>query len=129
MKNLLLFLVITLFSTSLFAQEITEEEEPSFVYCQIVGMAKFMSKKVTIQIDFGDKMNYFADSRLKDPKTGKLKVFNSMVDALNYMGKRGWEFEQAYALTISNQNVYHYLLKKPFVELDEETQNEFMKPE
>ncbi len=35
-----------------------------------------------------------------------------MVDAMNYMGKRGWEFEQAYVVTIGNQNVYHWLLSK-----------------
>ncbi len=35
-----------------------------------------------------------------------------MVDALNYMGKQGWEFMQAYIVTVQNQNVYHYLLKK-----------------
>jgi hypothetical protein len=37
-----------------------------------------------------------------------------MVDALNYMGEKGWEFVQAYVVTISNQNVYHWLLKKKF---------------
>lgn len=35
-----------------------------------------------------------------------------MVDAMNYMGKRGWVFEQAYVVTIGNQNVYHWLLSK-----------------
>ena len=35
-----------------------------------------------------------------------------MVDAMNYMGKRGWKFEQAYVVTTSNQNVYHWLLSK-----------------
>ena len=33
-------------------------------------------------------------------------------DAMNYMGKRGWEFEQAYVVTASNQNTYHWLLSK-----------------
>lgn len=35
-----------------------------------------------------------------------------MVDALNYMGNQGWEFVQAYTITMGNQNVYHYLLKR-----------------
>ena len=38
--------------------------------------------------------------------------FNSMVDAMNYMGRIGWEFTQAYVITIGKQNVYHWLLKK-----------------
>jgi hypothetical protein len=35
-----------------------------------------------------------------------------MIDALNYMGKNGWEFVQAYVVTTQNQNVYRWLLKK-----------------
>jgi hypothetical protein len=104
-----------------------EQEAPKFVYCRILGQAKFLSKKINVTIDFGDKMKFFADHRLKDPKTGKARIFNSMVDALNYMGKRGWEFDQAYAFAVGNQNVYHYLMRKPFIDLDEETQMEVMK--
>lgn len=35
-----------------------------------------------------------------------------MVDAMNFMGKLGWKFVQAYAVTIGNNNVYHWLLYK-----------------
>lgn len=42
----------------------------------------------------------------------KNKSFNSMIDGMNYMGDRGWEFVQAYVITHGNQNVYHYVLKK-----------------
>jgi hypothetical protein len=45
-------------------------------------------------------------------KKVKNKTFTSMVDAMNYMGKDGWEFVQAYVVTASNQNVYRWLLKK-----------------
>ncbi len=38
-------------------------------------------------------------------------IFNSMIDALNFMTKNGFEFVDAYAITVDNQNVYHYLLK------------------
>ena len=47
---------------------------------------------------------------------GKPLSFNSMVDAMNYMGSLGWEFEQAYVVTMpgmgGGQNVYHWLLSK-----------------
>ncbi len=87
----------------------------SRVYCEIVGTEKFMSRKVTIQVDFGQESSFFSDQRLVD-ENGKAKVFNSMVDAMNYMGTLGWEFEQAYVVTVgggnSSQNVYHWLLSK-----------------
>lgn len=125
MKTTILVLSL-LFSTAIIGQDIAQEP-PQYVFCNIVGTGKLMSKKVTIEIDFGEKMQFFADNRLKDPKTGKNKVFNSMVDALNYMGKSGWDFEQAYVVSYGNQNVYNYLMKKPFLKLDKEAQDEFMK--
>ena len=58
---------------------------------------------------------------------GSNKDFNSMVDAMNYMGALGWNFEQAYAVTIGQQNVYHWLLRKEFVDLDGDIKEELKK--
>lgn len=82
-------------------------------YAMIVGTAKFLSNKVTIQIDFGQETKYFtaySETVVKD-ENGKTLVFNSMIDALNFMHSNGFEFVNAYAVTINNQNVYHYLLR------------------
>lgn len=114
MKTLII-LILMFVNISLFAQE-----KPKYIYCEILGFQKMLSNKVAIQISFGQKLLFFSDRRLKDPKTGKNRVFNSMIDALNYMGKNGWEFEQAYIVRIQNQNVYHYLMKKDFNDLDED---------
>src|SRR5262245_41245437 len=83
-----------------------------YLYCELVGTQKLLSQKVTIDIDFGEAKNYWKDNRVKDEQSGKVRVFNSMVDALNYMGSDGWEFVQAYVVTMGSQNVYHWLLKK-----------------
>jgi hypothetical protein len=82
-------------------------------YIQIVGTAKLLSNKVTIEIDFGQENKFWnaKDTQVKD-ENGKLVVFNSMIDALNFLSKNGYEFLDAYAITIGNQNVYHYMLKK-----------------
>lgn len=82
-------------------------------YVQIVGTAKLMSNKVTIGLEFGqlDKVWSSKDTQIKDEHGNKL-VFNSMIDALNFMSKHGYEFVQAYAFTVGNQNVYHYLMRK-----------------
>ncbi|HNZ43860.1 MAG TPA: hypothetical protein PKN41_11010 [Bacteroidales bacterium] len=84
-----------------------------YYYIMIVGTRKFLSTNVTIEIDYGQDRNFFSDQRLKDVKTGKPIVFNSMIDALNYFGNLGWEFVQAFAITTNDQNVYHFLMKKP----------------
>ena len=76
------------------------------VYCEIVGTQKFAKSQVTVGIDFGQLVG----------DDGKPLSFNSMVDAMNYMGSLGWEFEQAYVVTMpgmgGGQNVYHWLLSK-----------------
>ena len=39
------------------------------------------------------------DDRIRNEETGELIRFNSMIDALNYMTEKGWEFVQAYVIT------------------------------
>ena len=82
-------------------------------YIQIVGTAKLLSNKVNIQIDFGqqDKLWKSSDTFIKDEK-GKFLELNSMIDALNFFSKNGYEFIDAYAITVQNQNVYHYIMRK-----------------
>jgi hypothetical protein len=84
-------------------------------YVQIVGTSRLLSNKVTVEIDFGQENKLFSsdrDTRIKDAN-GKNMVFNSMIDALNFMTKNGYEFVQAFAFnTSNNQSVYHYLLRK-----------------
>ena len=82
-------------------------------YVQIMGVGKFLSTQLIIQLDFGQYDNLFTgyDTRLTDQNDNAI-VFNSMVDALNFMCKHGYEFVQAYAFSTGTQNVYHYLLRR-----------------
>lgn len=96
-------------------------QEKHKVYCQLLGHGKWMSTKVNVTVDFGQETNFwrkYLDHYLVDENGNKIK-FNSMVDAMNYMGRLGWEFEQAYVVTVGNQNVYHWLLSK---EVDKDEQ-------
>lgn len=85
------------------------------VYCELLGTAKLLSNKVTISVDFGQENKFFSNQTLVD-EAGHPLVFNSMVDAMNKMAELGWEFEQAYVVTIGGgttaSNVYHWLLSK-----------------
>lgn len=112
-----LFFLLALFLIG--ATQINAQESPVdtsdyiWSYAQLVGTSKLLSNKVNVEIDYGQesKMWTFQDDRIIDPATGKAKSFNSMVDAMNFMGALGWEFIQAYVVTVNNQNVYHWLLK------------------
>ena len=114
-KVILAMSLFLLTTTATFAQtegNMSNGNSSKFVYCEMVGTQKLLSTKVTITLDFGEAKNIWKDNRVKDEVTGKAQSFNSMVDALNYMGEQGWEFAQAYVVTVGQQNVYHWLLKK-----------------
>lgn len=93
-----------------------------YVYCEIVSTEYLSGTKVRIQIDYGQEVGFWssANARTLKDEAGKAIKFNSMVDALNYMGNLGWEFVQAYTITVNNSIVYHFLLKrKVYLEQEE----------
>lgn len=110
MKQIILFAALLACSFSLKAQTDTSTVER---YCMVAATAKFMSTKVTIAIDFGEQINIWKDNRVKDEMTGKAKSFNSVIDALNYMGEQGWKLVNAY-LVGNGPYVYHYVFRKSF---------------
>lgn len=90
----------------------------NYVYCELVGTGKLFSSKVSVQVDLGQKTSFWKGVDYLKDENGKSKEFNSMVDAMNFFGKQGWEFVQAYVVTTGQQNVYHWLLKKEVSEED-----------
>lgn len=108
MKRLSLITALILFFS--FAQSYGQKKQ--YIYCELVGTAKLFSFKVNVTVDYGQELKAFRNNLSIRDEDGKIKSFNSMVDALNYMGSQGWEFVQAYTVTANDQNVYHWLLKK-----------------
>lgn len=110
MKKLLIigiFLISTLISN---AQTDTSKVEQ---YCQVIATPRLLSNKVTIDIDFGEEKSFWRDTRLKTDG-GKLKKFSTVIDALNYMGKEGWIFINAYPVRMGDTEIYHFAFKKQF---------------
>lgn len=87
------------------------------VFAQIMGINKNVlgiGNKISVEIDFGEE-NFFwgRDGRNEVvDENGKEKKFNTMVDAMNFMGARGWEYTDSYVITVGNQNAIHWLLRK-----------------
>lgn len=116
MKNIwiLLFILVCFQSNGQTVNDIPISEL-DVEYIRIVGTSKFLSNQVIVELEFGQRTKFFSTGKetfIKD-ENGKNLTFNSMVDALNFMAKFGYEFQAAYAITINNQNVYHYLMRKP----------------
>src|SRR4051812_41625496 len=79
-------------SYSSFAQTDTFKVEQ---YGQTIATQRLLSNKVPIDIGFGEEKSFWRDTRLKTYDE-KFKKFNTIIDALNFMGKEGWLFINAY---------------------------------
>lgn len=121
MKQFVTFLFF-LFSMLAHAQEMNatvsaQQGATKTVFAQIVGINKNVlgiGNKISVEIDFGLEKNFWGrDGRdMVVDENGKEIKFNSMVDAMNFMGERGWTYEDSYVVTIANQHVIHWLLSK-----------------
>ena len=117
MKKIFTLLLISTFAFVSNAQDSTVVEQ----YCKLTASTKMFSNKRYITLDFGDKeQKWLKDYRLRDQQTGKAKEFNSVIDALNYMGAQGWTLVNAFPMaddgTTSQPGAssFHYYFKKLF---------------
>jgi hypothetical protein len=78
----------------------------------VVATSNLLGTKVSISVDKGQEVKLFRNTGAVKDDEGKLKKFNTVVDALNYMNEDGWEFVDAYSVTVGQQNVYHYMMKR-----------------
>jgi hypothetical protein len=110
MKKLLVILFLQFSAIAVFAQNDSTRIEQ---YCQLIATPRLFSNRVTIDIDFGEEKSFWSDTRLRTFE-GKLKKFNTIIDALNFMGKEGWVFINAYPVRNGSNEIYHYGFKKLF---------------
>lgn len=106
---------LLLLSVSAIAQSVNgiPIKDIDVTYIQIVGRGNLTGTKVSVDVDFGQQNKVFSsdDTRIVD-ESGSLVKFNSMIDALNFFNRNGYEYVDAYTVTIGSSNVYHYLLRK-----------------
>jgi hypothetical protein len=116
MKQLsILLLVLILSNLSLIGQPKTiSVDSVKFSYCEVFTKEIGLSGKVNIEINFGQSSKTFSNANYKSPVFPE--VFSGIIDALNYMGKEGWEVVQVYSVLTGPSSMatysYHYLLKK-----------------
>lgn len=106
----MLFLLLIGFSNSVYSQTATDTiTKAKYVYCNISGV---WANKFKITINYGQDKTFSPDTKLKEEESSKVASYNTMIDALNYMTSRGWEFVQAIVLPSQYSNDYQWLLKK-----------------
>lgn len=113
MKKILVIMLVAIVAFG-FSTTVSAEEQIQRVYAELLGTGTNflnLNKNVKVSVDLGQFQSATKAYTLLDDN-GKDIKFNSMVAAMNYMGERGWKFIQAYVVTVSNQNVLHWLLYK-----------------
>jgi len=81
-------------------------------YCIVMVSPKFFSSRVDIMVDYGKETNA-ANPQLQF-ETEDMKNATNLVDALNYMAKKGWHMVNGYSVSNAKtgNNEQHYLMKK-----------------
>ena len=82
-------------------------------YIQLVCTTKLLNlNEVTINVDYGQDIKWNSPRQVIKGPDGKNLSFESMVGALNFMDENGFEFVSREVITVGQQNVYHFLLKR-----------------
>lgn len=113
MRKIILAIFISVMMLSI-STTASAEETAQRVYAELLGTGTNflnLNKNVKVSVDLGQFQSATKAYTLLD-ENGKDIKFNSMVAAMNYMGEHGWKFIQAYVVSVSNQNVLHWLLYK-----------------
>ena len=100
------------------------QPKPFKAYCEIVSYEGFLSHKATVNIDFGQASNFWSNDRQLVDENGRGIVFNSILDAVNYMAERGWVFESVYVIQSMSKGdsgtaYRHWVLSKTVTSRDQ----------
>ena len=113
-KFFIAFMIMFLFGgVSAFSQVTVDDVDINKLdikYCEVVAKAAMFSMKVVVFIDYGQDFSWKAQT-IKG-SDGKDMQFNSVIAALNFMYKNGWDYSNNFVVTDKNGSIYHYLLKK-----------------
>ncbi len=113
LKLFLLACLTGLFSMVYAQNPVVKEQKPvvKYRYCEII-VPNGVVYKGSVEVDFGQEIRWFKSRRLQD-ENGRTIRFNSVVDALNYMGDLGWEFQNTYILKSGETTTeLHYVMRQ-----------------
>ena len=114
MKKIIVLLFVFLSSISVSAQNYKNDGKPYAFYCQLVGF-KNLNGQLRLKVLWN---NIRTENNLRNENGEKIEFF-TMVDAMNYMSKRGWDYVECVTYKDGSSNVVHYIFRK-YVTNDEE---------
>ena len=89
MKKILSFITALLLLFTFTAQA----QSNKYVYCEVKPIGKFFKEGCTLRVNYGQiRSIHFPKKAQICDKDGTVLIFNSRIDALNWLSENGWEF-------------------------------------
>lgn len=126
MKKVIVALLLTMLSLGANAQSVVKTDDGKYnVYCVVEGYNFWGVGKLKVILDMGYSTKN--ENSIYDADGKKIK-FNSMMEVLDYMGKRGWKLVNTYYITDSpKQHVVNYVMEKRIANDSEKTEGLIIK--
>ena len=109
-KYLLVFMIMT--SLNSYTQQISADSVVEQFCILRVAYSLDLSGKISIDVDYGQERKWGKVYQLKDDETGKTRKFNSITDALNFLGRQGWKLVIAVPVFADKASSTDYIFKK-----------------
>ena len=91
------------------------EHQKIEIFCDLMSSKKFLGTEEALTINYGDRDSLWLDKSMYKKISKQIKKYNSIIDALNYMGSEGWETLRSYSTSHNSYTVEHYVLKKEVI--------------
>ena len=114
MQKLSIVILLSLLSVTVRSQSIGNKKlsEIDVDYIEIEAVSRLFTTSMFIELDYGQKTKLLTvDDRITD-ENGINIEFNSMIDALNFMSKYGYEFLSTVPILDPELPTRKYILKK-----------------
>ena len=112
MKRLFYCFVFVLLAGSVLAQpsKAPKAGKPFWTYAELVSRERLW-RSPSVSFQEGKINTRFVDERLRDPKNGFFPRFESIVDAMNFLNRSGWQFVHAYGSSRWERATEHWVVR------------------
>lgn len=99
-------------ATNAYSQTTSSPTESTFLYCEIIGLRRNPIASLEVTVDYGTPPTRSKKNQPSTAAPARKEDFDSMVEAMNYLSRDGWELLQTYTETLEGRSISHWVLRK-----------------
>lgn len=117
MKTLLIALLVSTIACCHVSAQ-APADSTAWRYADVIYMLGEFTTKQKVEVDYGNRVKgWFRAPEMLVDENGQPIKFKTLIDALNWMGERGWELVQTYQTNESNGiatslTYQHFILRR-----------------